>query len=100
MTDGPRPTPHPLVADLARERLVAIIRAGQEVDIDALADLLLDGGIRWVEVTLTTPGAIQAIGALQARRADGLRVGAGTVLDATDAMAAVAAGVDFLVSPT
>jgi 2-dehydro-3-deoxyphosphogluconate aldolase/(4S)-4-hydroxy-2-oxoglutarate aldolase len=100
MTDGPRPTPHPLVAELARERLVAIIRAGQEVDIDALADLLLEGGIRWIEVTLTTPGAIEAIGALQARRPDGLRIGAGTVLSGKDAMAAVAAGVDFLVSPT
>jgi 2-dehydro-3-deoxyphosphogluconate aldolase / (4S)-4-hydroxy-2-oxoglutarate aldolase len=100
MADGPRANSHPLVAELGRERLVAIIRAGQEVDIDALADVLVDGGIRWIEVTLTTPGAIDAIGALQARRANGLRVGAGTVLDGEDAMAAVAAGVDFLVSPT
>src|SRR5690349_13895776 len=100
MTDGPRTTPHPLVAELTRERLVAIIRAGQEVDIDALADLLLDGSVRWIEVTLTTPGALEAIAALQPRRANGLRVGAGTVLSARDAEAAIAAGVDFLVSPT
>ena len=100
MADGPRPTQHPLVAELARERLVAIIRAGQEVDIDALADLLLAAGIRFLEVTLTTPGAIDAIVALQRRRADGLRIGAGTVLDGTNARTAIAAGADFLVSPT
>lgn len=100
MTDGSRSTQHPLVAQLARDRLVAIIRAGQSVDIDELADLLLEGGINWIEVTLTTPGALEAIAALQARRADGLRVGAGTVLSGGDATAAVRAGVDFLVSPT
>jgi 2-dehydro-3-deoxyphosphogluconate aldolase / (4S)-4-hydroxy-2-oxoglutarate aldolase len=99
MTDGARPR-HPLVAELERARLIAIIRAGHEVDIDALADLLIGGGIRYVEVTLTTPGAIEAIAALQRRRSDGLRVGAGTVLSRADATAAVRAGVDFVVSPT
>jgi 2-dehydro-3-deoxyphosphogluconate aldolase / (4S)-4-hydroxy-2-oxoglutarate aldolase len=99
-TDRARPAPHPIVAELARARLVAIIRAGHEVDIDALADLLVAGGIRYVEVTLTTPGAIEAIAALQSRRSGGLRVGAGTVLGAADAAAAVRAGIDFVVSPT
>ncbi|MBA2701809.1 MAG: bifunctional 4-hydroxy-2-oxoglutarate aldolase/2-dehydro-3-deoxy-phosphogluconate aldolase [Chloroflexi bacterium] len=100
MSNGARPTTHPLVAELARQRLIAIIRADHEVDVGALADLLLDGGIRCVEVTLTTPGAIEAIAALQARRSVGLRVGAGTVLGRADATAAVRAGVDFIVSPT
>ena len=40
--NGRRPA-HPLVAELARERLIAIIRAGHEVDIDVVAELLLDG---------------------------------------------------------
>lgn len=100
MTNGARPTAHPLVAELAQARLIAIIRAGHEVDIGALADLLLEGGIRFVEVTLTTPGAIEAIEALQPRRSEGLRVGAGTVLSKADATAAVRAGIDFVVSPT
>lgn len=100
MSNGARPATHPLVAELARQRLIAIIRADHEVDVGALADLLLDGGIRCVEVTLTTPGAIEAIAALQARRSVGLRVGAGTVLGRADATAAVRAGVDFIVSPT
>jgi 2-dehydro-3-deoxyphosphogluconate aldolase/(4S)-4-hydroxy-2-oxoglutarate aldolase len=100
MPDGADLTPHPLVPELARERLIAIIRAGHEVDIDIVAGLLSDGGIRYIEVTLTTPGAIDAIAALQAHRSDGLRVGAGTVLTDADATAAVKAGVDFVVSPS
>lgn len=100
MSNGARPTTHPLVVELARQRLIAIIRADHEVDVGALADLLLDGGILYVEVTLSTPGAIEAIAALQARRSVGLRVGAGTVLGRADATAAVRAGVDFIVSPT
>lgn len=99
MTDGLRPS-HPLVDELALERLIAIIRVGYEVDIESLAGLLFDGGIRFIEVTLTTPGAIEAIAALQPRRSEGLRVGAGTVLSGADATVAVAAGVDFVVSPT
>jgi 2-dehydro-3-deoxyphosphogluconate aldolase / (4S)-4-hydroxy-2-oxoglutarate aldolase len=98
MTDGR--TTHPLVADLARERLIAVIRAGREVEIDGVADLLVDGGINWIEITLTTPGALDAIGALQGRRARGLNVGAGTVLTSDLAAAALRVGVDFLVSPT
>jgi 2-dehydro-3-deoxyphosphogluconate aldolase/(4S)-4-hydroxy-2-oxoglutarate aldolase len=90
----------PLVDDLATERLIAIVRAGQAVDIERLAQILLGGRIRFIEVTLTTPGAIDAIVALQPFRADGMRVGAGTVLTATDARSAIQAGVDFLVSPT
>jgi len=100
MTDRAELTPHPLVPELARDRLIAIIRAGHEVDVDTVAGLLLDGGIRYIEVTLTTPGAIEAIAALQHRRPEGLRVGAGTVLSAADATTAVRVGVDFVVSPT
>ena len=48
---------HALIDELATERLVAIIRAGQEVDVAQVAEILLAGRIRFIEVTLTTPGA-------------------------------------------
>ena len=86
--------------ELTRDRLVAVIRAGHEIDVSRLADVLLEGGIRFMEVTLTTPGAIDALEVLQPYRANGLRLGAGTVLTASDAEAAVRAGIDFVVSPT
>jgi 2-dehydro-3-deoxyphosphogluconate aldolase / (4S)-4-hydroxy-2-oxoglutarate aldolase len=91
---------HPLVVDLAAERLVAVVRAGQTVDIERLAEILLTGRVRFIAVTLTTPGAFTAIAALQPFRDAGMRVGAGTVLGAADARSAIKAGVDFMVSPT
>src|SRR4249919_3085640 len=100
MTNTAKPSVHPIVEELADARLIAIIRAGRDIDFGALADLLLEGGIRFIEITLTTPGALEAIAELQPRRAEGLRVGAGTVLSRVDATAAVRAGVDFVVSPT
>jgi 2-dehydro-3-deoxyphosphogluconate aldolase/(4S)-4-hydroxy-2-oxoglutarate aldolase len=100
MPENGRPEAHPLVDELATDRLIAIVRAGHAVDIERLADILLSGRIRFIEVTLTTPGAIDAIAALQRFRGDGMRVGAGTVLTGADARSAIQAGVDFLVSPT
>ncbi len=57
----------------------------------------IDGGFRAVEVTLTTPGALEAI-AHFAKNKD-LLVGAGTVLDTQQAQRALDAGARFLVSP-
>ena len=88
------------VQELATSRLVAVIRAGHEFDVQELGRALLDEGVPFMEVTLTTPGALEAITRLQTLRGDGLCVGAGTVLTADDAEAAIRAGVDFLVSPT
>jgi 2-dehydro-3-deoxyphosphogluconate aldolase/(4S)-4-hydroxy-2-oxoglutarate aldolase len=77
-----------------------VIRAGHEFDILQLGKVLLAEGVRFMEVTLTTPGALEAIAQLQALRGNGFRIGAGTVLTTQDADAALLAGVDFLVSPT
>lgn len=88
-----------LVDELARARLIAVIRTGHEFDVERLGHTLLASGVRFLEITLTTPGALDAIAALQPLRTHGLRVGAGTVLGREDAESAVKAGVDFLVSP-
>jgi 2-dehydro-3-deoxyphosphogluconate aldolase/(4S)-4-hydroxy-2-oxoglutarate aldolase len=77
-----------------------VIRAGHEFDILQLGKVLLAEGVRFMEVTLTTPGALEAIAQLQTLRGNGFRIGAGTVLTTQDADAALLAGVDFLVSPT
>jgi 2-dehydro-3-deoxyphosphogluconate aldolase / (4S)-4-hydroxy-2-oxoglutarate aldolase len=91
--------PSPFVDALVAARLIAVIRAQAEVAFADLAELLLTGNVRFLEVTLTTPGALSSIGDLQPYRQKGLLVGAGTVLTAGDAESAVRAGVDFLVSP-
>jgi 2-dehydro-3-deoxyphosphogluconate aldolase/(4S)-4-hydroxy-2-oxoglutarate aldolase len=100
MTDATVRRAGELVDELAVARLVAVIRAGHEFDVTRLGETLLSAGITFMEVTLTTPGALEAIAALQPLRAKGLRVGAGTVLGIDGAASAIASGVDFLVSPT
>lgn len=62
-----------------------------------LAEALVAGGLRALEVTLRTPAALDAIAAM--REVEGAIVGAGTVLDAHQFEAAHRAGAQFIVSP-
>lgn len=82
---------------LTAERAVAIIRTReQRIAADAM-DAAIRGGVRLLEFTLNTPGALELIESF-ARR-DGLVVGAGTVLRPEDVEAAARRGARFLVSP-
>lgn len=62
-----------------------------------LAQALLRGGLRVLEVTLRTPAALDVLRAMQ--EAEGAIVGAGTVLAAGQYDEAIAAGARFVVSP-
>lgn len=80
--------------------LIAIVRGNYPLDrLRAIAERLAEGGVRAMEVTLNSPGALDAIGALRSAWGDALLVGAGTVRTAADVDAAVSAGATFLVSP-
>jgi 2-dehydro-3-deoxyphosphogluconate aldolase/(4S)-4-hydroxy-2-oxoglutarate aldolase len=81
---------------LARERLLSVVRLDDEDAVDPVVEALVGGGLRVVELTLTTPGALAALARL---RPTVPVLGAGTVTTADDARAAIAAGADFLVSP-
>jgi 2-dehydro-3-deoxyphosphogluconate aldolase/(4S)-4-hydroxy-2-oxoglutarate aldolase len=63
-----------------------------------LADALLAGGIKVLEITLRTDCALEAIALIAKERPDAV-VGAGTVLTPKDAEKAAKAGAKFLVSP-
>ena len=83
---------------LAEHRLLPVVTVPDVAAARGLARALLDAGLPLVEVTCRTPAALPAISALRAEF-PGLLVGAGTVLDAVQARAAVAAGAQFLLSP-
>jgi 2-dehydro-3-deoxyphosphogluconate aldolase / (4S)-4-hydroxy-2-oxoglutarate aldolase len=85
-------------AAIADARCVGILRAGSAAAAAAAGRALVQGGVTVVEVAFTTPDAPAAIAELRAACPDAL-VGAGTVLDAAAAFAAVQAGARFLVSP-
>jgi 2-dehydro-3-deoxyphosphogluconate aldolase/(4S)-4-hydroxy-2-oxoglutarate aldolase len=80
--------------------IIAIIRAKRSDQLVAAADAINHGGVRIIEVTMNTPGALNVIA--EATRAFGERVlfGAGTVLDPETARAAILAGAEFVVAPT
>jgi 2-dehydro-3-deoxyphosphogluconate aldolase / (4S)-4-hydroxy-2-oxoglutarate aldolase len=62
-----------------------------------IAEALVAGGLRVLEVTLRTPSALEIIQAL--RDVNGAIVGAGTVLNASQLDDAISAGAQFAVSP-
>jgi 2-dehydro-3-deoxyphosphogluconate aldolase/(4S)-4-hydroxy-2-oxoglutarate aldolase len=83
--------------DIREARAVAILRAhDHEIGREALA-AAVRGGFRALEVTLSTPGAVELISELT--KDDQLLVGAGTVLTVEQARQVVRAGARFLVSP-
>jgi 2-dehydro-3-deoxyphosphogluconate aldolase/(4S)-4-hydroxy-2-oxoglutarate aldolase len=87
-------------AEMEDGGLIAIVRTDRETDLMRAAEALASGGIRAMEITLNTPGALEAIGLIRRTLSPALRVGAGTVLGAHDARAAREAGAEFLVTPT
>ncbi|GEB54345.1 MULTISPECIES: bifunctional 4-hydroxy-2-oxoglutarate aldolase/2-dehydro-3-deoxy-phosphogluconate aldolase [Streptomyces] len=82
------------------QRVFAIVRADTYEKATALADTLLGAGITGLEISLTTPYALEAISTLRRETGDDSVIGAGTVLDAPSARLAVDAGARFLVSPS
>jgi 2-dehydro-3-deoxyphosphogluconate aldolase/(4S)-4-hydroxy-2-oxoglutarate aldolase len=80
----------------ASARLLAIVRYREPCDLAAVLRAVREGGIDQLEVTLDTPGALDA---LEAERNAGRAVGVGTVVTADDVKLAVAAGAAFVVSP-
>ncbi|WP_294315902.1 bifunctional 4-hydroxy-2-oxoglutarate aldolase/2-dehydro-3-deoxy-phosphogluconate aldolase [uncultured Sphingomonas sp.] len=62
-----------------------------------LAEALVAGGLRVLEVTLRTPAAMEAIAEM--KTVPGAIVGAGTVVNEAQAKAVIDAGVEFIVSP-
>lgn len=87
-----------LMDEMQRSRLVAVVRSKTSEEAMAVARGVGEGGVKFVEITLTIPGAIGVIETLAKQRE--VTVGAGTVLSKEDARKAIAAGARFIVSPT
>ena len=62
-----------------------------------IAEALVEGGLRVLEVTLRTPAALEAI--REMRQVEGAVVGAGTVLNPRQLEESLSAGAEFIVSP-
>jgi 2-dehydro-3-deoxyphosphogluconate aldolase / (4S)-4-hydroxy-2-oxoglutarate aldolase len=81
-------------------KIIAILRGCTPDRISDIAVALAEGGVRLMEITLNSPGALESIRQLSGVMGDRMLVGAGTVLTAAEAEAAVDAGARFIISPT
>ena len=90
--------------DIIRETgVIAIMRAKSSEQLLRAADAIREGGVRAIEVTMTTPGALSVIEQATSRYQNAgqdVLFGAGTVLDAESARACILAGAQFIVSPS
>jgi 2-dehydro-3-deoxyphosphogluconate aldolase/(4S)-4-hydroxy-2-oxoglutarate aldolase len=79
--------------------VVAVLRAKSSAELLDVSKALYDGGVTCVEVTMTTPGALQVIEAVTQKMSGQVIVGVGSVLDGATARAAILAGAEFVVGP-
>jgi 2-dehydro-3-deoxyphosphogluconate aldolase/(4S)-4-hydroxy-2-oxoglutarate aldolase len=85
---------------IERTGLIAIVRLDSSAELIPAARAIAAGGVSVIEFTLTTPGALQTIEETARELGDQALIGAGTVLDAETARAAILAGAEFVVAPT
>jgi 2-dehydro-3-deoxyphosphogluconate aldolase / (4S)-4-hydroxy-2-oxoglutarate aldolase len=93
---------HAAIQYILDKCVVAVVRADTGGDdLVKVVQAVAEGGVHCIEVTMTTPGALQCIEAAskQLARADAL-LGVGSVLDSETCRMAILAGAQYVVSPT
>ena len=88
-----------IIQRLTNPGIIAVVRARSREQVLPLADALIRGGVIAVEITMTTPHAIEAIRDAATQFGDRALIGVGTILDAETARQAIEAGAQFVVTP-
>jgi 2-dehydro-3-deoxyphosphogluconate aldolase/(4S)-4-hydroxy-2-oxoglutarate aldolase len=89
-----------VAAAVLDQRVIAIVRTASADSAHGAATALLGAGLRAVEVSLVTPGALDVVRDLGGTCRTDAHIGVGTVLRAREVTAAARAGAEFIVSPT
>lgn len=87
-----------LAEKVKEARIVAVLSVNDKNDAVDLANALVDGGIKAIELTLRTPNAFECASAI-AEKAQKVMLGIGTVLTPDQAAESKRRGADFAVSP-
>ncbi len=85
---------------MIEEGLIPVVRVTSAQEAMDVADAIKEGGVSFIEITMSVQGAIDVIKELTKKYKDDIVMGAGTVLDTETARAALLAGAQFIVSPT
>jgi 2-dehydro-3-deoxyphosphogluconate aldolase/(4S)-4-hydroxy-2-oxoglutarate aldolase len=86
-----------IAAVMALAPVIPVLVIEDAADARGVAEALVAGGVRALEVTLRTPAALDAI--REMAKVEGAVVGAGTVVSEVQLRAAIDAGARFIVSP-
>lgn len=86
-----------LLERLTSPRIIPVVTLDDARQAAPVAQALAAGGLACIEITFRTEAAAESIEAIAAL--ENILVGAGTVLDVTQAQQAVSAGARYLVSP-
>ncbi|RKY48990.1 MAG: 2-dehydro-3-deoxyphosphogluconate aldolase [Candidatus Neomarinimicrobiota bacterium] len=88
-----------VIRSLEEKGIIGVIRAKEGEDIAGIINSLMEGGVKALEITMTTPKAIDVIAKLSDEVPEDFIIGAGTVLDSETARSVIYAGAKFIVSP-
>lgn len=80
-------------------KVIAVIRMPDTEKLARVVEAVRRGGVRAIEITMTTPSALEIITDQVRSKPPGTLIGAGTVLDAPTAEKVIRAGAEFVVSP-
>lgn len=86
-------------SQIAKNKIVAIIRGADPLDVVHIAEALYEGGIRLLEITMNSTEPLAAIERISDALGDKMIIGAGTVLDTDGVGKARKAGAKFILSP-
>ncbi|MFC5970098.1 bifunctional 4-hydroxy-2-oxoglutarate aldolase/2-dehydro-3-deoxy-phosphogluconate aldolase [Halomarina salina] len=90
----------PSLARIEETGLVAVVRGADPDGVVRVVDALVEGGVRAVELTADSDGAMEMLRDVASTLDDDVSLGVGTVLDAATARSALLAGAEFVVTPS
>lgn len=85
---------------MTQHGIIAVVRADSADGLTRIVEAIMEGGVHCIEVTMTTPGALQCIETATRHLAGAdVSIGVGSVLDAETVRLAVLAGAQYVASP-
>lgn len=92
-------TRNDILAQITNPGIIAVVRAQKREQVLPLTEALIAGGVKAIEITLTTPDALAAIKEASEKFSKEALIGAGTVITADQCRSVLAYGADFVVTP-
>ena len=74
-----------ILSGIEKTGIVAVLRLNNTQDFDCVIEALFNGGVNAIEITLTTPDALQLIQKFASKKYNNVYLGAGTVMNLQDA---------------